>query len=336
MTPGNQNRSSSVLWKEPLLGLAPMAGITDWPLRLLCYRMGATYACTEMVSAIGYLCAKPGNDAYRRLLDTHPEEYNTACQLFGKDPAVMGEAAARVTALGRFTSLDINMGCPARKIVSSGEGSALLNNPALAYRIMEAVKRNTHLPVTLKTRLGYDGERRNAPELIQAAQSLGFAWVCVHGRTREQQYGGRADYAAIAALKAQASIPLIANGDVFTPQDAPRILAETGCDGLMIGRGAMGNPWLFRGAKEALAGLPATAPSLEERVETALFHARLMVGFKGENLGVTEMRKHLGHYISGLRGASALRRSLNQAGTLAQLTELLQGLLAASKKEEPV
>lgn len=334
MSQGNQSRASSVLWKEPLVGLAPMAGITDWPLRVLCYRMGATYACTEMVSAIGYMCAKPGNDAYRRLLATHPEEYNTACQLFGKDPVVMGEAAARVTALGRFTSLDINMGCPARKIVSSSEGSALLKNPALALRIMEAVKRNTHLPVTLKTRLGYEAGSLEAPELIQAAQSLGFAWVCIHGRTREQQYGGRADYAAIAALKAGASIPVIANGDVFSPQDAPRILAETGCDGLMIGRGAMGNPWLFRGAREALAGLLVTVPSLQEKVETAIHHAQLMAGFKGEALGITEMRKHMGHYVGGLRGASALRRSLNQARTLSELTALLQALLAASAKEE--
>ena len=147
---------------QTVLCLAPMAGITDWPMRVLCYRMGADYACSEMVSAIGYLCAKPGNDAYRRLLAVHPEEDNTACQLFGKDPSVMGEAAAKVTALGRFRSLDINMGCPARKVVSSGEGSALLLDPDRAYQVMEAVRQNTSLPVTVKTRLGYDADSMNA------------------------------------------------------------------------------------------------------------------------------------------------------------------------------
>ncbi len=325
---GNPSASSNVLWREPLLGLAPMAGITDWPLRLLCYRMGATYACTEMVSAIGYLCAKPRNEAYRRLLATHPEEYNTACQLFGKDPVVMGEAAARVTELKRFTSIDINMGCPARKITSSGEGSALLKDPAKAYQIMAAVKRNTHLPVTLKTRLGYDQDSLQAPALIQAAQDLGFQWVCVHGRTREQQYGGQADYRAIAALKAQATLPILANGDVFLPQDAPRALAETGCDGLLIGRGAMGNPWLFRQALQALRGEPLTPPSVQERVDMATYHAQIMAEFKGEALGIVEMRKHMGHYVSGLRGATAMRRALHQAKTLQELTLLLRELLS--------
>ena len=227
---------------QTVLCLAPMAGITDWPMRVLCYRMGADYACSEMVSAIGYLCAKPGNDAYRRLLAVHPEESNTACQLFGKDPSVMGEAAAKVTALGRFTSLDINMGCPARKVVSSGEGSALLLDPERAYRVMEAVKRNTDLPVTVKTRLGYDADSMNALELGRAAQQLGFRWIAIHGRTRQQQYAGTADWAAIGALKARLTLPVIANGDVFAPGDAVRMLKETGADGVMIGRGAMGNP----------------------------------------------------------------------------------------------
>ncbi len=331
---GNQTKVEDVVWKKPFVGLAPMAGITDWPLRLLCYRMGATYACTEMVSAVGYLCAKPGNAAYRRLLEVHPQEHNTACQLFGKDPVALGEAAARVTALQRFTSIDINMGCPARKIVFSGEGSALLQNPALAYKLMEAVKRNTYLPVTLKTRLGYDADSMNAGPLVEAAGSLGFQWVCIHGRTRQQQYGGQADYAAIGAIKAKASLPIIANGDVFAPQDAKRILVETGADGLMIGRGAIGNPTLFRTAQEALGGLPLTPPSLQERLAIALEHAQLMVGCKGAALSMVEMRKHLGHYVAGLRGAAALRRRLTQVKTLEELTALLQTLLETAAKEE--
>ncbi len=305
-----------------------MAGVTDWPMRVLCYRMGAEYACSEMVSAIGYMCAKPKNDTYRRLLQTHPEETNTACQLFGKDPVVMGEAAARVTSLGRFTSLDINMGCPARKVTSIGEGSALLLDPEKAYRIMEAVKRNTTLPVTVKTRLGYDEDSMNALELGRAAQSLGLKWICFHGRTRKQQYAGTADHEAIARLKDQLSIPVIANGDVFTPGDAERVVRITGADGVMIGRGAMGNPWLFRAIRQTLDREAPKPVTLAERIDTALLHAEWMVALKGERLGVVEMRKHVGHYISGLRGATALRREINFMTTLDGLRALLVRLKA--------
>ena len=316
--------------KTPLpivMGLAPMAGMTDWPMRVLCYRMGANYACSEMVSAMGLMCAKPGNMVYRHLLEVHPEETNTACQLFGREPSVMAEATQRVTALNRFQSIDINMGCPARKVVHSGEGSALLLKPDLAYRIMEAVKNSTHLPVTVKTRLGYDEDSMNAVELGKAAQSLGLRWLCIHGRTRQQQYSGKADYAAIARVREQLTIPVIANGDIFAGADAARILQETGCESLMIGRGAMGNPWLFRDAAAAIAGEAAEPVSLQERVETALLHARWMVDYKGERLGVMEMRKHIGHYIGGLRGASTLRRELNMAKTLEELNNLLLRLL---------
>ena len=310
-----------------IFGLAPMAGMIDWPMRVLCYRMGANYACSEMVSAMGLMCAKPGNMVYRHLLEVHPEETNTACQLFGRDPSVMAEATQRVTALGRFASIDINMGCPARKVVHSGEGSALLLKPDLAYRIMEAVKNSTHLPVTVKTRLGYDEDSMNAVELGKAAQSLGLQWLCVHGRTRQQQYSGKADYAAIARIREQLTIPVIANGDIFTAGDAVRILAETGCQSLMIGRGAMGNPWLFRESLAAIRGEEAQPVTLQERVDTALNHARWMVDFKGERLGVMEMRKHIGHYIGGLRGATALRRELNMAKSLDELNNLLLRLL---------
>ncbi len=311
-----------------VVGLAPMAGMTDWPMRVLCYRMGANYACSEMVSAMGLMCAKPGNMVYRHLLEVHPEETNTACQLFGRDPQVMAEAAQRVTALNRFASIDINMGCPARKVVHSGEGSALLLKPDLAYRIMEAVRNSTHLPVTVKTRLGYDEDSMNAVELGKAAQSLGLKWLCVHGRTRQQQYSGKADYAAIARIREQLAIPVLANGDLFTGTDAQRIVSETGCTGFMIGRGAMGNPWLFRDSLAALQGSEPLPVSLDERVETALLHARWMVDYKGERLGVMEMRKHIGHYIGGLRGATALRRELNMAKTLDELNQLLGRLLS--------
>ena len=336
--PVNQPPCGSALWEEralpPLVGLAPMAGITDWPLRVLCYRMGAQYACTEMVSAMGYMCAKADNPAYKLLLATHPEETNTACQLFGKDPVVVGEAAARVTGLNRFASIDLNMGCPARKVTCSGEGSALLKNPELAYRLMEAVTRNTHLPVTVKTRLGYDGQSMNALELVKAAEALGLRWACIHGRTREQQYSGHADYAAIAAIKARANLPILANGDVFGPMDALRILQETGADGLMIGRGAMGNPMLFRQIKALLSGGTPAAETLRERLETAALHAEMMTSYKGEGLGIVEMRKHVGHYVSGIRGAAQMRRALTQIKTLCELKTLLRELLAQAELEE--
>lgn len=303
-------------------------------MRVLCRRMGADYTCTEMVSAIGYMCAKPGNRVYTQLLAVSPEETDTACQLFGKDPVVMGEAAERLTALNRFGSLDINMGCPARKVVSIGEGSALLMNPDQAYKVMEAVKTHTTLPVTVKTRLGFDENSMNAAALGEAAQSLGLQWLALHGRTRQQQYAGQADYAAIARVREKLSIPVIANGDVFAPEDAPRILRETGCAGLMIGRGAMGNPWLFRGAGQCLRGESVTAETVEERIETAKLHMAWMTAYKGERLGVMEMRKHIGHYISGLRGASALRREINTAKTREEMDVLLDRLMQEAHREE--
>ena len=320
---------------RPALLLAPMAGITDWPMRVLCYRMGADYACSEMVSAIGYMCAKKGNDTYRRLLEVHPEEYNTACQLFGRDPVVMGEAAQRITELGRFTSLDINMGCPARKVVSGGEGSALLMDPEKAYRLMESVKKSTCLPVTVKTRLGYDENNMNAIELGRAAQALGLKWIAFHGRTRQQMYSGTADYEAIARLKSELRIPVIANGDLFSPADAVRMRDVTHADGFMIGRGCMGNPWLFRTARQALEGKPVEFETLLERIDTAILQTEWMVAFKGERLGIVEMRKHVGHYINGLRGATAIRRRVNFMTTLEEMRSLLLELRQSAQEEEP-
>jgi len=317
-----------------VLLLAPMAGITDWPMRVLCYRMGADYACSEMVSAIGFMCAKKGNDTYRRLLEVHPEEYNTACQLFGRDPVVMGEAAQRITELGRFTSLDINMGCPARKVVSGGEGSALLMDPDKAYKLMDAVKRSTCLPVTVKTRLGYDENSMNALELGKAAQELGLRWIAFHGRTRQQMYSGTADYEAIARLKSELRIPVIANGDLFSPADAVRMRDVTHADGFMIGRGCMGNPWLFRTARQALEGRPIEAETLLERIDTAILQTEWMVQFKGERLGVVEMRKHVGHYINGLRGATAIRRKVNLMTTLDEMKGLLLELRETATEED--
>ena len=319
--------------QNPLLGLAPMAGYTDWPMRVLAYRMGANYACSEMVSAIGLMCAKPQNETYQRLLYVHPEETNTACQLFGRDPVLLGEAAARVTELHRFTSIDINMGCPARKVVSSGEGSALLLETELARTLMESVKRNTSLPVTVKTRLGYEDGERQCVGLAHAAEAAGMHWLCLHGRTRRQQYAGAADWEAIAEVRAQTSLPVIANGDVVDGSSAVQILRQTGCPGLMIARAAIGNPWVFRQAKCALEGTAFTPPTLEERIQTALLQADWMVQSKGEHIGVCEMRSHVGHYIAGLRGAAAVRKKINETGSLKELKGLLLSLLEDAAAE---
>ncbi len=318
----------------PWIGLAPMAGLSDLPMRTLCYRMGADYACTEMVSAVGWMCAKPDNPAYQMLLATDPLEYNTAVQLFGKDPIVMAEAAARACELKRFTSIDINMGCPVRKVTAAGEGSALLRTPELAVKIMEAVKTHSYLPVTVKTRLGYDVDNMNALFLAKAAQALKFQWICIHGRTRAQMYGGAADYAAIGQIARQVDIPVVANGDVSTPEGAVRAAKETGCAGLLIGRGAMGNPWIFRRAHQLFCGEPVEGISSEERLNTALSHIDHMVVFKGEKLAVAEMRTHIGHYIAGVRGAAALRRALNTAATAAEQKALLQSLFTRAEQED--
>jgi tRNA-dihydrouridine synthase B len=318
----------------PLIGLAPMAGVTDRPMRALCYRMGAEYACTEMISALGWMCAKADNLAYRLLTATSPGEPNTAAQLFGKDPVVMAEAAARACELGTFTSIDINMGCPAHKVTGAGEGSALLRTPELAAKIMEAVKTHSVLPVTIKTRLGYDEASMNALELARAAQALGLAWVCVHGRTGRQMYAGRADYEAVGAIARAVDIPVLVNGDVFTPQDAARALEVSGCAGVLVGRGVMGNPWLFRQIREYLNGETVTEVPLKERMALASEHIDLMKAFKGEHTAVREMRAHLGHYVAGVRGAAALRRALNTAQTAEEQKALLQTLLTEEEQEE--
>ncbi len=332
--PPSRNLQQKTAESPPLIGLAPMAGVTDMPMRVLCYRFGAQYACTEMISAVGWMCAKRDNPAYLQLLETAPQEYNTAIQLFGKDPVVMGEAAARACEMGRFCSVDINMGCPARKVTTSGEGSALLRTPELAAKIMQTVKNHSSLPVTMKTRLGYDEQSMNALQLVQAAEAAGLQWVAIHGRTRAQMYSGQADYTAIAAVASRVKIPVLANGDVFTPQDAVRAMEQSGCSGLLIGRGAMGNPWLFAQVSAILTGQPVTAVTAEEKLALALEHIDLMVAHKGEKVAVREMRTHIGHYISGLRGAAAMRRSLNTASTAAEQKALLTTLFMDQEQGE--
>lgn len=295
--------------------LAPMAGVTDFPFRLLCREMGCALAFTEMVSAKGMLLAPPGNRAARELLLTSPQEGPVALQLFGREPQTVAEAARRLAGDGRFCLVDLNMGCPAPKIAGSGEGSGLLREPDLAVRVAEAVVRASPVPVTVKLRTGWDGDSLVYEDLGRRLQDAGVSALTLHARTRRQFYAGRADWDAIARLKRAVSIPVIGNGDVTCLQDARRMMEQTGCDAAMIGRAAMGNPWVFAGRE----------PSPRERVEGALRHARMLMAFKGEAVAMREMRGHVACYVRGLHGAARIRERVNAASTYAQLRQCLSG-----------
>lgn len=254
-----------------------------------------------------------------------------AVQIFGSEPSFMAEAAKMIaensyrgtTSLFTPTAIDINMGCPVPKVVSNGEGSALLKNPDLASEIVEAVVKAVDIPVTVKIRIGWDKNSINAVEMAKRLEAAGAALICVHGRTREQQYAPYADWTQIAAVKKAVNIPVIGNGDIFTPDDALKMINETECDGIMIGRGALGNPWIFENTVNLFEGRPIREISQNEVIDTALSHLGLMIEDKGERAGVAESRKHLGWYMKGLRGAAELRNRINTAATLEELTELL-------------
>ncbi len=303
----------------PLL-LAPMAGFTDMSFRTLCKRHGADVTVTEMVSAKGL---HYGSDKSRELLETAEEERPVMMQLFGRDPAIMADTAKRLVQAygGAILAIDVNMGCPAPKITGNGEGSALMKEPELAGRIVEAMAKSVPVPVTVKMRKGYDAHSENAVAFAKRLEACGAAMLTVHGRTREAMYGGEADLAAIAAVKAAVRIPVVGNGDVKDAESA-RAMRETGCDGIMIGRGALGNPWVFQEVRAALSGRTYTPPDWQERMETAAEHIRATVSHKGER-GVLELRKHIVCYLAGVRGAAQLRTRLQAATSAEEMAEIL-------------
>lgn len=300
--------------------LAPMAGVTDLPFRLLCKEQGAGLLCMEMISA---KALQYKNRNTKALLKIHPGEYPVSLQLFGSDPEIMGRIAHEIEDLP-FQILDINMGCPVPKIVRNGEGSALMKQPRLVYEIVSRTVRSTKKPVTVKIRKGFDEDHANAAEIARIIEEAGAAAVAVHGRTREQYYSGRADWEIIRKVREAVNIPVIGNGDVVSGESALKMRRETGCDGVMIGRGAQGNPWIFSELLEyEKTGSMPRRPDVSEIRDMMLRHARLQIEFKGDYLGIREMRKHVAWYTKGLKGAARLRDEINRVESYGELEKLL-------------
>lgn len=309
---------------ENSLALGPMAGVTDLPFRLLCKEQGCGILYSEMVSAKAILYKNKNTDV---LLNIDKREHPVGIQLFGSDPDIMAEIGSRV-AEGDCDFIDINMGCPVPKIVNNHEGSYLLTQPKLVEEILTKMVKAINKPVTVKTRKGFKDGESQAVEIAKIAESCGVAAVAVHGRTREQYYGGKADWDIIKAVKEAVKIPVIGNGDIFSPQDAKAMKEYTGCDGLMVGRAARGNPWIFKEINEYLkTGIVPEKPSAEEIKNMILKHASMLIEYKGEYTAVREMRKHIAWYTQGLPHSAELRRRCNEIVGWESLKEVIESRL---------
>lgn len=303
--------------------LAPMAGVTDLPFRILCEEQGIGLACTEMVSAKAILY---GNKNTEELLMRGEGEKPLAVQLFGSDPEIMSEIASRLQ--DEFELIDVNMGCPVPKIVRNGEGSALMRNSRLAYEILKAMVRSCNKPVTVKFRRGFDENSINAVEFARMAEDAGVSAITVHGRTREQYYHGRADWKILSEVKRAVKIPVFGNGDVFTPEDALRMLEETGVDGIAVARGVKGNPWLIGRCLHYIEnGELLPEPAFSEKLPLIERHIELMRKYKGEHTATLELRKHLSWYTAGEKNSSLLRNRINHAESTEELLSLLNELI---------
>lgn len=307
---------------SPPVILAPMAGVTDLPFRVICREMGCGMTVTEMVSAKAIFYHNKNTGP---LMELDPSEHPSAVQLFGSEPELLGRMT-EVVAAGDCDVIDFNMGCPVPKVVNNHEGSALMRDPELAGRILkEMVRFAGKKPVTVKIRKGFNENEVNAVEIAKRAEEAGVSAIAVHGRTREQYYSGKADWDIIRQVREAVKIPVIGNGDVFTADDALRLFRETGCQGIMVARGAQGNPWIFREIQAALFGDPVPArPSAGEVLDMILRHMRSMAERKGEYQALREMRKHVAWYTAGFRGSSALRGRINTASSLQEMAEMLK------------
>lgn len=321
---------------------APLAGVSDRTFRRLSREYGAEYAVSEMVSAKALCyeqeCRRPVTEARTKtapLAAVMKDEEPMAVQIFGADPVFMARGAKLLESgnyrgamgTGKPAAIDVNMGCPMAKIVGNGEGSALLRDPKLAAGIVRAVREAVSLPVTVKIRAGWDNEHINAVEVAKRLEEAGASMICVHGRTKEQMYAPGADWEIIARVKEAVSVPVVGNGDIFTPSDALRMLETTKCDGVMVARGAQGNPWIFSGIRALMEGKSFAEPTPEERLRVAYRHACLLVEDKGERIGIAECRKHMAWYLYGMRGAASARRDVMTAESLSEIKSVFDGVL---------
>lgn len=307
--------------------LSPMAGVTDLPFRLICKEQDCGMLYTEMINAKA-LCYDDQNT--KKMLKIEEEEHPVAVQIFGSDPAFMGGAAE---ILNEYPNeiLDINMGCPAPKVIKNGDGSALMKNPKLAEEVLKSVVNNSKKPVTLKIRKGWDDNNINAVEIAKIAEASGISALAIHGRTREQYYSGKADWDIIAKIKESINIPVIGNGDVFEVEDAINMINKTNCDAIMIGRGAQGNPWIFKRINHYMkTGEILPEPTGEEKINTALKHLKLAIDEHGEYVAVREMRKHIAWYLKGLRGSARLRDEINKIESYEEVVNKLRDYLSHS------